>query len=197
VSRRQIRPRIQADYGVPGTAEGMLPWEGVVSRLRRAQTYWVISINPDGSPQATPVWGTWLGGGAYFSCGDDTHKARNFRGDPRVTIHLDSDQGVVVMSGVAHRVEDLRLERRVTQAMRAKYGESEIPDTAAALHGSYYEVRPTRVLAWANFPSDVTRFEFDENQAATARPASTEKRCRDTGVDRDVEPRGLAEISGR
>jgi hypothetical protein len=56
------------------------------------------------------------------------------------------------MSGLAYRVEDPQLERRVTQAMRAKYDESEIPDTAAELHGSYYEVRPNRILAWANFP---------------------------------------------
>jgi nitroimidazol reductase NimA-like FMN-containing flavoprotein (pyridoxamine 5'-phosphate oxidase superfamily) len=148
----------------------MLAWERVVSRLRRAQTYWIITINPDGSPQATPVWGTWLDGSAYFSCGDDTHKARKLRGDRRVTIHLDSDQGVVVMSGLAYRVEDPQLERRVTQAMRAKYDESEIPDTAAELHGSYYEVRPNRILAWANFPLDVTRFEFDLNQASAADP---------------------------
>jgi hypothetical protein len=52
--------------------------------------------------------------------------------------------------------------------MRAKYGESEIPDTAAELHGSYYEVRPNRVLAWAKFPSDVTGFEFHENQTSGA-----------------------------
>ena len=65
-----------------------------------------------------------------------------------------------MLSGIARRIDDSRLERRVTQAMRAKYGQSEIPDTADELHGSYYEVMPSRVLAWANFPLDVTRFEF-------------------------------------
>jgi PPOX class probable F420-dependent enzyme len=138
----------------------MLPWEEVVSRLERAQTYWVITIAADGWPQVTPVWGTWLDGRAYFSCGDETHKARNLGRDPRVTIHLDSEQGVVVVSGIARRVEDPGLERPITAAMRAKFGESEIPNTAAELHGSYYEVRPIRVLAWANFPVDVTHFEF-------------------------------------
>jgi PPOX class probable F420-dependent enzyme len=164
-NRRQTRPRIQADYGVPGTPEGMLPWDEVVSRLRKATTYWVITINPDGSPHATPVWGNWIGDAVYFSCGDATQKARNLARDPRVTIHLDADQGVVVMQGVANRVDDARLERRITAAMRAKYGATEIPDTAAELHGSYYEVRPSRVLAWVEFPRDVTRFEFVESQA--------------------------------
>jgi PPOX class probable F420-dependent enzyme len=162
---QQTRPRIQADYGVPATQTGMLPWDEVVSRLLKAQTYWIVTITADGSPQVTPVWGTWLGDRAYFSCGDATHKARNLRRDPRVAIHLDSDQGVVVMSGIARRV-DSRHERDVTEAMRAKYGKSDIPDTAAELHGSYYEVSPNRVLAWANFPLDVTRFEFIESGAA-------------------------------
>ena len=135
------------------------------TRLQAAQTYWVITIAPDGSPQVTPVWGTWLGGRAYFSCGDKTRKARNLRRDPRVSIHLDSDLGVVVIHGLARVVVDRGLERRVTAAMRAKYGESEIPNDAAELHGSYYEVRAHRVLAWATFPLDVTRFEFVENEA--------------------------------
>jgi PPOX class probable F420-dependent enzyme len=176
VIRRQTRPRIQADYGVPDTPDGMLRWEEVVARLRRAPTYWVATIEPSRSPQVTPVWGTLVGDRAYFSCGDDTRKARNLRRDPRVTIHLDSDQGVVVITGVARRVEDPRLERRVTQAMRAKYGESDIPDTAAELHGSYYEVMPKRVLAWADFPSDVTRFEFSERQCSTTRRSGGDRR---------------------
>jgi PPOX class probable F420-dependent enzyme len=162
VNRRQTRPRIQADYGVPASPKGMLPWDEVVSRLQRAQTYWVITVAADGRPQVTPVWGAWLAGAAYFSCRDDIQKTRNLRQDPRVTLHLDSDQDVVVVSGIAGRVEDPALERRITQTMRAKYGAAVIPDTAAELHGTYYEVRPTRVLAWANFPLDVTRFEFIE-----------------------------------
>jgi hypothetical protein len=29
-------------------------------------------------------------------------------------------------------------------------------------HGSYYEVTPHRVMAWVDFPRDVTRFDFLE-----------------------------------
>lgn len=159
---RRVRPRIQAEYGVPATTKGMLAWDEVVSRLRRATIHWVVTLAADGSPQVTPVWGTWLDGAAYFSCGDDTEKARNLARDPRLTLHLDSDHGVVVVSGIASRVDDPGLERRITTAMREKYGESDIPDTAAELRGSYYEVTPQRVLAWADFPRDVTRFDFAE-----------------------------------
>jgi PPOX class probable F420-dependent enzyme len=164
----RTRPRIQADYGVPGTPEGMLPWDEVVSRLASAEMYWIITINPDGSPHVTPVWGSWIGDAAYFSCGDATQKARNLARDPRVAIHLDSGPGVLVMRGVARRLDDARLERRITDVMRTKYGASEIPDAASELHGSYYEVRPHKVLAWVDFPKDVTRFEFVETQAGTA-----------------------------
>lgn len=149
----------------------MLTWDEVVVRLARAPTYWVATIAPDGSAHVTPVWGSWLGSAAYFSCGDATHKARNLRRDPRVTVHLDSDQGVVVLKGVAKRNVDAALERRITAAMRAKYGASAIPDTAAELHGSYYEVRPHLVLAWLNFPVDVTRFEFREPEGTLGAPA--------------------------
>jgi hypothetical protein len=68
-----------------------------------------------------------------------------------------------VVSGLARRIADPELERRVTAALRAKYGESEIPDTAAELHGSYYAVTPRRVMAWVDFPRDVTRFDFREH----------------------------------
>jgi PPOX class probable F420-dependent enzyme len=144
----------------------MLPWDDVVSRLLMARLYWVTTIGADGWPQETPVWGTWLDGVACFSCGDDTQKARNLRRDPRVTIHLDSAHGVVVLSGIAHKVADQGRERWITQAMRAKYGAAEIPDTAAELHGSYYDISPLKALAWVDFPRDVTRFEFDPEPAA-------------------------------
>jgi hypothetical protein len=48
-------------------------------------------------------------------------------------------------------------------------GRSEIPVTAAELHGSYYEVIPSRVLAWANFPLDVSAAL---RNAGPARPAT-------------------------
>jgi PPOX class probable F420-dependent enzyme len=145
---------------VPSKPDGMVSWDEVRSRLNDARIYWVITVNADGSPQITPVWGTWLSGAVHFSCGDDTQKARNLRRDPRVAIHLDSDQGVVVVHGLARRVADPELEGRVTAALRTKYGSAEIPDTAAELHGSYYEVTPTRVIAWVDFPTDVARFDF-------------------------------------
>lgn len=50
----------------------------------------VVSINPDGSPQATCVWIGLDGEQIYFASLMAHQKIRNFRRDPRVVISLES-----------------------------------------------------------------------------------------------------------
>ena len=68
----------------------------------------IVSINPDGSPQATCVWVGLDGDRIYFASLMEHQKIRNFRRDPRVVISLESPnyvatgiQEYLVISGTA------------------------------------------------------------------------------------------------
>jgi PPOX class probable F420-dependent enzyme len=68
----------------------------------------IVSINPDGSPQATCVWIGLEGERIYFASLMEHQKIRNFRRDPRVVISLESPRFVatgiqeyLVMHGTA------------------------------------------------------------------------------------------------
>jgi PPOX class probable F420-dependent enzyme len=155
------RPRFQPDYRVPETLEQTLSWEHVAQRLASAQNYWVVTVGSDGTPQATPVWAVWMGDALYFSCGRESQKARNLARNPRVAVHLESGQDVVIVRGVARELGGKTSEGPLIAAFKEKYGSEMIPDSVEALNGLFYVVKPRTVLAWVNFPTDVTRWDFD------------------------------------
>jgi PPOX class probable F420-dependent enzyme len=130
------------------------------SKLSAARNYWVTTVGPGGAPQSTPVWAIWTTDTLYFTCGRDTKKARNLARNPRLDVHLESGDEVVVVHGIAHELADPSLEPPLISAFREKYGHEVIPDSMDALNGRFYAVRPRAVLAWMHFPTDVTRWDF-------------------------------------
>jgi hypothetical protein len=155
---RADRPVFPAGYGIPSTPKGLLPWSFVTERLEAARNYWVASTRPDGRPHTVAVWGVVVDGALYHGGGSDTVKARNVSRDPRVSIHLESADEVVIIEGVLDKLTednaDPELLRRVDAAYEAKYG---MP------HGTpVWRLDPIKAFAWSEFPTTVTRFGFDE-----------------------------------
>src|SRR5687768_3182446 len=74
---RASRPQIPADYGIPKSKKGLLPWSHVTERMTRAMHYWVCTISPDGHPHAMPVDGLWLDDRLYFGGSPQTRRNRN------------------------------------------------------------------------------------------------------------------------
>ncbi len=147
---RARRPGYMSAYGVPEGPEGMLPWAWAEERLVPAHNYWVVTAGP----HTTPVWGLWRDGSFVFSCSPTSRKARRLAEDPRIVVHLESGEEVVIVEGVADQVEpapDLLAD------YAAKYAPVE------AIVGNWYVVRPRRAFAWqeSTFPKSPTRFEFD------------------------------------
>ena len=99
------RPQIEG-YGIPETLEGLLTWDFVTTRMEKARNYWLATTGPDGHPHAVPVWGIWLDGTLHFGGGPATRWQRNLRRDPRVTVHLESGDEVVILQGTVTLVED-------------------------------------------------------------------------------------------
>jgi nitroimidazol reductase NimA-like FMN-containing flavoprotein (pyridoxamine 5'-phosphate oxidase superfamily) len=158
------RPRIPKEYGIAETGQGLLDWAWVEERLAAARNYWVVTASPDRGPHAMPVWGLWLDGTLQFSTGRSSRKARNLAADPRVTVHLESGDDVVVVSGVARELTDPGALARFSQAYQPKYGMAMPAETLAALDGLVYAVPPAVVLAWreTDMTTSATRFRFPE-----------------------------------
>jgi PPOX class probable F420-dependent enzyme len=130
----------------------MLDWAWAEERLEASRNYWIVTAGADGAPAAAPVWGVWAGGAVYFGTAPGSRKGRNLARDPRVVVHLESGDEVVILHGEAEIVE---VEASVLDAYDAKYGYR--PPSPRL-----YRLRPDRALAWleADYPKTATRFDF-------------------------------------
>ena len=149
-------------YGIaPATSGGLLPWNSVSEQLARSRNYWVCTTRPDGAPHAAPVWGVWLDDAFYFSTDPASRKGRNLAADPRIVVHLESGDEVVILEGRAARVADPALLERFVAAYAAKY---DFRLEASDLASRVYRVQPRTAYAWheEDFPQSATRWRFED-----------------------------------
>lgn len=158
------RPDMAPSYGLSSEPEGMLPWGWAVEQLVASRNYWVCTTRPDGRPHAAPVWGLWRDDGVLFGTSPASIKGRNLAHDPRLLIHTESGDDVVIVEGV---VANVPFDAAAADAYEAKYA-----FRPPASDGGWNLLRPALALAWreADFPRSATRFTFDE-AATTPRPA--------------------------
>jgi len=144
-------------YGIlpPGEGTGLLPWAWAQERLRASANYWLATTRPDGRAHVMPVWGVWLDGALVFSTDPSAVKARNLGRDPRVVVHLESGDEVVILHARAEPVP-AEMGDAVIDAYEAKYG------IRMELGDGWFLVRPHRALAWreADYPQSATRFDL-------------------------------------
>ncbi len=147
------RPHIRG-YGVPETLTGVLPWSHVEERLERSRNYWVATANADGEPHATAVWGVFVDGVLHFGGGPETRWSRNLSVNPRVSVHLESGDDVVILEGTVERLVDPAdpAMTRIDDAYEAKYDMRHGPPI--------WVLRPRVAFAWTEFPKTTTRWRF-------------------------------------
>lgn len=147
------RPGFSEAYGIAESEEGMLPWSWADERLATARNYWIVTSSEDGAPNAAPVWGIWADGAVHFSTSPRSRKGRNLARDPRVLIHLDSGDEVVILAG---EVAPVALDERVADAYEAKY------DWRPEDGEGWFRLQPRRALAWLerDYVKSATRFDF-------------------------------------
>jgi PPOX class probable F420-dependent enzyme len=126
-------------------------WPEVAGRLSAARSYWLCTTRPSGSPHAAPVWGVVLDDVLYLYSERRTVKARNLAADPRVVVHLESADDVVIVSGTA---EDLGMPAQVPEvvaALSAKYTDEDdrqyLPE-ADPDFDVVYAIRPHSAMTW-------------------------------------------------
>ena len=106
---------------------------------------------PSGAPHAAPVWGVVAGQTLYLYSERGTVKARNLAVDPRVVVHLESGDDVVIVRGTAEDLGAPGQLPEVVAALSAKYtGEGDqqyLPDADPAFD-VIYAVRPQSAMMW-------------------------------------------------
>jgi PPOX class probable F420-dependent enzyme len=128
-----------------------MTWTEVSARLAAARTYWLGTTTPSGAPHAAPVWGVVTGETLYLYSERSTVKARNIAADPRVVVHLESGEDVVIVRGAVEDLGAPSLVPSVVAALAAKYTR---PQDQQYLPGAdpdfdvVYAIRPQSAMAW-------------------------------------------------
>ena len=151
-------------YGVD-TAKVYVEWESVRDRLVESPNYWLATTRPDGRPHVVPRWGVWLDDRFWYDGSPETLHVRNLEHDPSCVLHLESGTEVTILEGKSLRPEPIigEIGRRLAAEYVRKYGPRYTPTPDAwsgELAGGMRTIAPERVLAWTDFPNDLTRFTF-------------------------------------
>ncbi len=123
----------------------LLPWKWVDHRMAEARNYWIVTRSA-GFPSARPVWGLWWSPRFAFSTGGSI--ARHVASDPRVQVHLESADELVILEGIAGRDPSSEDVTRWKDEYASKYNWENPPGP-----GEIFVVQPSRILAWICDPT--------------------------------------------
>lgn len=136
------------------------PWADGVEVLKRAETYWISTVRPDGRPHVTPLIALWHDDAIWFATGDYERKYKNLAKNPRC-IFTTGDSHLagldVVLEGEVERVTDEEVLKPVASGFAGKYGtdtwDYSVRDGGfhfrqADVQASVHRVVPTRALGF-------------------------------------------------
>ncbi len=92
-------------------------------RLREDEIGWLVTVRPDGTPIPVPVWFLWDGETILVWSQPRAGKVRNIAANPRVSLHLDTDEhgdDVVIVVGTA-AIDPSAPPMHLMSAYAAKY----------------------------------------------------------------------------
>jgi Pyridoxamine 5'-phosphate oxidase len=126
-------------------------WPEVAARLAAARSYWLCTTMPSGAPHAAPVWGVVTNHTLYLYSERRTVKARNLAADPRVVLHLESAEDVVIVRGTTEDLGSPAQVPEVVMALSAKYtgeGDRQYLPGADPDFDIVYALRPQSAMMW-------------------------------------------------
>jgi hypothetical protein len=153
-------------YGVPETSDELLEWSDVQARLTAASQYWMATTRPDGRPHVVPRWGVWVDDRFWYDGAPTTVHVRNLVRSPVCTLHLEDGWKAVIVDGMSQPAEPpgVSFGTRLAAGFADKYsdrGYEPRPDAwEGPQAGGLRVFTPAKVVAWFDFPTDVTRFRF-------------------------------------
>jgi hypothetical protein len=153
-----------AGYGLD-RADGFVAWDDVEERLRESLHYWLATTRPDGRPHVVPRWGVWLDGTFWYDGSPETVHVRNLDVSTSAVLHLESGHEVTIVEGESLVPDPItgELGERLAAEYARKYGPQYTPSADAwsgEIAGGMRRIDPVKVIAWSEFPKDLTRFTF-------------------------------------
>jgi PPOX class probable F420-dependent enzyme len=167
-------------YGTP-----LLDWDRITERLDQGltqapetggpnrHTWWLATINRDGSPHVTGLGALWIDNVFWFETGERTRKGRNLARDPRCTLSVATQEFDLVVEGEAHKVTDPATIADIAERYAADGWPARVDDTGLALTAEYsapsagpppwfvYRVVPSAATALLTVePGGATRWRF-------------------------------------
>ena len=144
----------------------MTTWADVAARLSPSRNYWLATVGTGGAPHVAPVWGVVVDEQLYVYSDRSTVKVRNLASDPRVAVHLESGDDVVIVHGELVARGHPKDAAAVVAALARMYDEPADADylpPADPAADVLYVLRPTRALMWrlADFESSQLRWTTD------------------------------------
>ncbi len=179
-------PRMEAKnladlYDLP-----VLDWAPIAARLVEGvtqapgtggpdrHTFWLATIDADGSPHVTGIGALWHDGAFWFETGETTRKGRNVARDPRCTLTLATHEFDLVVEGEAHKVTDPHTVADMAARWAAEGWPARVDESGTALTAEFsapsagpppwhvYRVTPLRATALQTVePGGATRWTFD------------------------------------
>ena len=141
--------------------KGTLSWSWASERLDRAMVYWLATASSEGAPHLIPIWGAWVDDRWYVE-GGPTRWQRYLRENPKMAIHVEFGEEVVIVEGDAREI--VAPDKPQATAILAGYAKYKTigyeADEKNWSQGGLWELRPVKVFAWSSFPKDMTRFRF-------------------------------------
>lgn len=158
------RPLLPAGYGVD-QADRFVPWEAIEDKLRESRHYWLATTRPDGRPHVVPRWGVWLDGSFWYDGSPETLHVRNLARNPECVLHLESGEEATIVEGRSVACDPIigEMGERLATEIARKYGPDYTPEADAwsdEIAGGMRRVQPVKVMAWTQFPKDLTRYTF-------------------------------------
>jgi hypothetical protein len=161
---KRDRPEMPAGYGVE-KATDFVAWEDIETQLRESLHYWLSTTRSDGRPHVVPRWGVWLDECFWYDGSPMTLHARNLEERPDCVLHLEDGEKATILEGKSVRADPItgELGERLAAEYARKYAPQYRPAADAwsdEIAGGMRKVVPEKVLAWTQFPDDVTRYNF-------------------------------------
>ena len=127
----------------------LLDWSRITARLARGfpqapggggpdrHTYWLATINADGSPHVNGIGALWVDGAFWFETGETSRKGKNLARDPRCTLSVAIDEFDLVVEGEAHKVEDAPTVAEMAARWAADGWPARVDESGSAITADY------------------------------------------------------------
>jgi pyridoxine/pyridoxamine 5'-phosphate oxidase len=159
----------------------LVEWQLIESRLGSGITqapgtggpdrhsFWLATINPDGTPHVTGIGADWHDGTFWFSTGATSRKGRNLARDPRCSLSVATDEFDLVVEGPAHQITDT--EAVAAYAARAAAGgwPARVDDSGTAITAEFsaQSAGPPPWHVYRLTPEQATALQITEPAGAT------------------------------